>query len=374
MIAALPGLQSNSPAANTRSQAATTPPAPTLSMTEQMAIVLQSLQRIEGAEARTAKKIDELESNLGRRIKAAETRVEAVQERVTEVANTVLLLEEELETVKAQHVDVRALEKALPEMVNRILEKQDGPASLPGPSRKRRRPLGSPTNADQRMVGKPDKEDKYWIARRSLLLWPIKGENLPEAARAYLTDHLLMDPFQVKDYVLDVRKVRGRPREGAHDECRVIFESVEERDEARSHARNLVPKAAGLRNDVPDHLRSSERVLDSVAFQLRRKFPAMKRNVKFNDRELDLQMDFCTGGKKWQTILPHDARNSLKKRRLDPGRTASVSDRDLDDLLESDGEQQPTGPPPRSSGQWQETNLSDGDSSDTGTVTEMEQR
>ena len=95
----------------------------------------------------------------------------------------------------------------------------------------------------------------------------------------------------------------------------------------------------GLRPVIVDHLRAAERTLNTMAFLLRTKHPKMKWNIKYDDDEMNLKLDFCTSGKTWKTVLPDQAKKIVDQRKaLDKRISNSVSAKDLDDLLESDGD------------------------------------
>ena len=113
----------------------------------------------------------------------------------------------------------------------------------------------------------------------------------------------------------------------------------------RSFAKNLERKGKGLRLEVPDHLWPSFRVLQEVAYELKQKHASLRRNILFDDVNMDLKMDFTVDAVTWKTLSPEEATQSIKRCR--PGRTrrVSVSAFELDGLLgkgcaepESEGE------------------------------------
>ena len=68
---------------------------------------------------------------------------------------------------------------------------------------------------------------------------------------------------------------------------------------------NLAGKNAGIRLEIPDTLRPSLRALESLAFNLRKANPEMKRNVKFDDEVMDLVMDVkLNEHATWKKIWP----------------------------------------------------------------------
>ena len=121
------------------------------------------------------------------------------------------------------------------------------------------------------------------------------------------------------------------------DEVVITFDTSRERDDVRSFAKNLERKGKGLRLEVPDHLWPSFRVLQEVAYELKQKHASLRRNILFDDVNMDLKMDFTVDSVTWKTLSPEDARQSIKRCR--PGRTrrVSVSAVELDSLLGKGG-------------------------------------
>ena len=92
------------------------------------------------------------------------------------------------------------------------------------------------------------------------------------------------------------------------DEVIVRFPDVATRDAVRSAAFHLAGKNAGLRLEIPDTLRPSLRALESVAYNLKRTNPGMRRNVKFDDEKLDVVMDVrLNDSGTWKKIRPGQA-------------------------------------------------------------------
>ena len=99
-----------------------------------------------------------------------------------------------------------------------------------------------------------------------------------------------------------VGKAKGR------DEVVVRFPTATHRDAVRSAAFNLAGSQAGMRLEIPDYLRPSLRALESVSYTLKKKYPSLKRNVKFDDEVLDLVLDIkLEESGSWRKIRPEQA-------------------------------------------------------------------
>ena len=84
---------------------------------------------------------------------------------------------------------------------------------------------------------------------------------------------------------------------------------------------------------MPDHLWPNFRVLQQLADELKVRNASLRRNILFDDTNLDLKMDFSTDGINWKTVLPSEARKSLEKCRPSRTRRLSVSGDELNSML-----------------------------------------
>ena len=115
----------------------------------------------------------------------------------------------------------------------------------------------------------------------------------------------------------------------------VTFVSVSLRDAVRAGAYNL-GQGYGMRIHVPDFLKANFRHLDGVCYDLKQKFPSLKRNIKFDDELMDLYADvLLSPGSSWKKILPSEARVSRNKGKFVPDATCLTADV-LDELLEQE--------------------------------------
>lgn len=275
---------------------------------------------------------------------------QAVLELQLAVTDVTLGVDKNQRAIHEVRAEVERREVELPEKVRAIVQEVldrpgNRPTSSAGP---RNRPLGQPLHERSPSPSpSPDPEpgngrdEAYLKDRRSLRLWPVSREgNLHTRTVEFLVTELGLDQQYAVDLHFVVRRAgnhRNRDRapgtQQVKDEVVLLFESVRKRDDVRSFAKNLERKGRGLRLEVPDHLWSSFRVLQGVAFELKQRNPTLRRNILFDDPTRDLKLDFSTDSITWKTISPDEARKSLSRRRPARSRRLSVSAADLDDLL-----------------------------------------
>ena len=322
-----------SPARREESPAALPQPADVL---RELALLRQS---IDTQFADSAKKVDNLKGEIISKLDAND---KAVSELQVSVADVTLSVDQNSRAIHEVRAEVERREIELPARVRDIVNEALGvarAANLPGV---RPRALGTTSSvaATPSTSAPKDKDAAYTLARRSFRLWPVSREgSLRERTVEFLVNELRLDQQYAADLLFDVKRVgRQRSKDSTtpvKDEVLVTFETVRERDDVRSYARNFERKGRGLRLEIPEHLWPSFRVLQDLAYELKLKHPAMKRNILFDDSVSDLKMDFCIGNE-WKTILPEEARKSLAKSR--PARSLSqrprATERELEQLLE----------------------------------------
>ena len=300
-------------------------------------------QSMENKFGEASKRSDALRAEVVGKLEANDQAVSELQLAVTDVTLSVDQNQRAIHEVRAE-VERREIE--LPDkvraIVNEALDRQPRhPASPPATGIRPRRPRpASAVQPDECPPGSTNgKDEAYAIARRSLRLWPVSCEgNLVEQTREFLVNELCLDQQHAAGLHLVAKRAGGPARPGAaggtvKDEVLVRFDSARERDDVRSFAKNLERKGRGVRLEVPDHLWPNFRVLQQLAYELKVKNPTLRRNILFDDINLDLKMDFSTDGNVWKTVVPKDARKSLEKCRPSRTRRLSVTDDELNSLL-----------------------------------------
>ena len=165
-------------------------------------------------------------------------------------------------------------------------------------------------------------------------LWPIPGGDIDQL-KGYLKSKLRMDESFIKDELgeVEIRRVRDQ-RNRKKDEYLVTFESKQIRDTVKAAAPNLANfrDEAGMRLHVPDHLQKEFQALMNISYDLKKRHPNLKRNVKFDEDDLGLFMDVRPDeGKEWKRIKPSQATHLTKRK--NKSRTADLGDDELKSML-----------------------------------------
>ena len=322
---------------------------PLASIMQELALLRKAMEtRFSEAE----KKSDSLRGELVGKLDANDKAVSDLQIAVTDVT---LSVDDNQRAIHEVRAEVERREVELPgkvrAIVQEVLDKNGDRQPSPGMG-PRHRPLRNPPPRSS--TGRPDLPDcgadeAYNIARRSLRLWPVSREgDLKTRTREFLVNELLIDQQHVAALAFTVKssaglgrlRDRGRDRSAAtavKDEVLVTFESVRERDDVRSYARNLEKKGRGLRLEIPDHLWPSFRVLQDLGYQLKQKTPTLRRNVLFDDAARDLKLDFSVDSAEWKSVTPKQAKESLAKCRPSRATKTAVSTAELDRILGEPG-------------------------------------
>ena len=121
----------------------------------------------------------------------------------------------------------------------------------------------------------------------------------------------------------------------------VVFSSVEIRDSVRRSARELAgDRDAGVRLEIPYYLKPSLKALESVSYSLKKKFPDVRRNIRFDDENMNLALDFNTdpeGSGNWRRLTPDQATKLRKKMGPGQGQTAAITSDEVLTMLGEDG-------------------------------------
>ena len=287
------------------------------------------------------KEMREVRDDVNRAENGTATKIDSLSKRVTDRMNktelSVKCLTQDVAAVKADLAKVKrssAVEKArLETMIERTVERRMEGAratSTPAPMRRPRAAVLTGANL-QPIERETKKEENYLRARRSLKLWPVVGEDLKEAVVRFCEDRLRATTGRVAPEDLVVTPLLSPVDSPAQNQVLVEFSNVRLRDEVRNLAKNLAgSREAGIQIEVPDHLRGRYQTFQSLAYELKKTHPALKRNIKFVDHSMELVKDVkLAEDKDWKAVQYEDANAILPAR----SRTASMSRTELAGLV-----------------------------------------
>ena len=111
-------------------------------------------------------------------------------------------------------------------------------------------------------------------------------------------------------------EARTARRSRIKDEVVAVFETAADRDLVQSYAPNLkgAKGVAGIRLDIPEHLMSVFKLLETHANGIRSRYKeGVKRSIRFDDIDRSLYMDMkLSGSGIWHRIGPSQVRESRK--------------------------------------------------------------
>ena len=140
-----------------------------------------------------------------------------------------------------------------------------------------------------------------------------------ESLEEFLLQKLRMDESFVKEELGCVTMTRTKePRNKNKDKFVITFESKQIRDAVKVVAPNLANhrETAGMRLHKPDHLQKEFHALMNLSFDLKKKHPGLKRNIKFDEEDFGLFMDLkLSEDLDWKKVKSAQAINANKKRR-----------------------------------------------------------
>ena len=166
-------------------------------------------------------------------------------------------------------------------------------------------------------AGEAEKEGQFLLARRTMLLWPVNLTAEGNAARNFFETVLEIPVSIVKSLCIErVDKVQQARRSRIQDEVRVVFSTSKERDLVQSYAVNLAKSngKAGIRMELPEHLRGLFKLFEAHGASLRQRFPGLRRSIKYDDVSQSLCMDVKMPEKdKWHRIGEAEMREIARR-------------------------------------------------------------
>ena len=150
-----------------------------------------------------------------------------------------------------------------------------------------------------------------------------------------------MDKEFVEEEMGEITVTRIRdPKAKTKNEVLVTFETKQLRDSVRAKAANLANfgQEAGMRLELPNHLQKSFRVLMNLAYDLKKKNKNLRRNIMFDEDEMDLFMDCQLDREGERKRVTPDQAVELTKNRKRRGPARFLTD-ELRSLVGTDDEE-----------------------------------
>ena len=251
------------------------------------------------------KKIEGLSSKLALRLDRAEGDLSRLGSQVADARADIAKIKEKSNTSAA---DVQ-------ERISAIERRLNAPPSAT------HRPIPPLTGANATPLTRPAsvrQEESYWKARRSLRLWPCRGPDYDKSVREFLGIMMKMTSERIAALSFTVVPLPKLRETQPDDQVVAVFETAAQRDEVKFLSKNLAgqERSAGAQLEPPDHLRGHYQAFQSLAWQMKRRSPHLKRNVKFQDEDQSLIMDVKTSSEApWKTIFYADAKAVLGRTR-----------------------------------------------------------
>ena len=137
--------------------------------------------------------------------------------------------------------------------------------------------------------------------------------------KGFLQTVLCMEIAEVNQTaIVTVSKAQRLPRSKVHDEVLVHLHTVEDCDLIYSYAKNLAKMdgKAGIRLDIPQHLRSEFKILETHGNMIRKNIgTSVKRSIRFDDSERSLILNMrLTADDPWVTVTVQQAMEAKRIR------------------------------------------------------------
>ena len=161
----------------------------------------------------------------------------------------------------------------------------------------------------------------YLLCRRAIRMWPVvdTGGGIKSAAKTFMKEILDMENQAIARIGIEAANTTQQlPRSKIKDEVLVHFHTAEDRDLVYAHARNLAAHQgkAGIRLEIPQHLKPEFKLLESHGNNIRKLFgPAVKRSIRFDDAECSLVLNMrLSPDDPWVSVSVEQARETRKIR------------------------------------------------------------
>ena len=136
-----------------------------------------------------------------------------------------------------------------------------------------------------------------------------------------------MQPSDVQDLGIASMSRIKTAQKGVVDEAVIMFRSIPDRDYIQPKAPALAKLRgiAGMKLEIPDHIYSVFKLLEKESYNISKRNPGAKRNIRFDDSNRSFFMDVKIEGGQWERIFPAQVLKAQDARK-DEGPSKGVSD------------------------------------------------
>ena len=164
----------------------------------------------------------------------------------------------------------------------------------------------------------------------------IVGADLRKSLGNFLKFKLKFDDEFLRDMgEIAVKRVAAGPRAKIKGEVIAVFATNQIRDDIKAAARELAGDVdSGIRLEVPASLQANLKALEAVSFNMKKNYPNLKRNVRFDDEAMDLILHFCPDPdttEHWRRLRPDQAK-AMKAKMTGQGSSSNTMDVTEEDL------------------------------------------
>ena len=223
-----------------------------------------------GLEARMKKESDQVKEQLGVAVDTLGllgTRVDRAERRLDGLTDEVnSIIERKLASLETDQLSTSGRPSTQPPS-----SYASAAASTDATKQKRNCPAVSPEKK---------REDDYWTCRKALRLRPVGQGDTHTEVRKFMTEHLKLDSqFMESIGPFTAVRVPAGPAAKIRGEVIVSFQSIDVRDAVKGSARNLAGKGRdyGVRLELPNHLKSAMKALQSASFEIKSRFGEARR-------------------------------------------------------------------------------------------------
>ena len=173
---------------------------------------------------------------------------------------------------------------------------------------------------------KMNNECEYKTARKSVRIWPIKGNNeeeITKATREFIEKALLVRNYEGEVGEIRVKRIRERAERDTtvYGEVLVTFQDDRTRDFVASRGAKLAgfvderrKPTCGIRMEIPEFLNHLFKIMKRYTYLLKKENPSVKSYIKFDDYKQSLYVQVkIREGMEWVNIYPEEVHEYIRK-------------------------------------------------------------